>query len=65
MMSDYNYDEFDLPTELVPFEAFPGFVNVGSKAPDFPLEDLDTGETVHMNSLWSKGFAIIEFGSFT
>jgi hypothetical protein len=64
-MPEYNYAKFDLPTELVPFEYFPDFVNVGTGAPSFPLQDLSTGETVEMKNLWSKGYAIIEFGSFT
>lgn len=64
-MAAYNYTEFDLPTELVPFESFPNYINVGTRGPNFPLQDLHTGEMVEMKNLWSKGFAVIEFGSFT
>jgi hypothetical protein len=64
-MVEYNYSEFDLPTEMVPFEVFPGLVNVGTKAPGFPLEDLVTTKVIEMKELWSTGFAVIEFGSFT
>ena len=64
-MTDYNYSEFDLPAELKPFESFSSVVNVGTKAPSFPLDNLDSGEVVEMKSLWSKGFTVIEFGSFT
>jgi len=64
-MPDYNYAQFDLPTELVPFESFADFVNVGTRAPNFPLRGLSTDETVEMKNLWAKGYAVIEFGSFT
>jgi hypothetical protein len=35
------------------------------RAPSFPLEDLDTGNTVEMKELWKTGVTVIEFGSFT
>jgi hypothetical protein len=65
LMSDYNYPVFDLPAEMKPFELFSDAPNAGQKAPSYPLEDLETGETVEMRSLWKKSFVIVEFGSFT
>ena len=61
---DYNYDTFvPDPEELVNF-ALHGPRATG-RAPSFPLEDLETGETVQMEELWADGVAIMEFGSFT
>ena len=64
-MSKYNYDVFNMPAELPHFEGFVGHLHVGERAPDFPLEDLDSGATVRLKDLWSKGLVIAEFGSFT
>ena len=64
-MSAYNYDVFDMPAERPNFEGFVGALHVGERAPDFPLEDLESGETVRLKDLWSKGLVIAEFGSFT
>lgn len=64
-MSDYNYETFDLTLEEPAFEAFRQLLHVGERAPSFPLEDLRTGETVEMSSLWKGRTAVIEFGSFT
>jgi hypothetical protein len=63
---DYNYSVFDIRVEQAPLEAFPDTSpHVGRVAPDFPLEDLETGEIVRMKSLWAKGPVVIEFGSYT
>ncbi len=62
---DYNYQVFDLTTELKPFEVFSKDLHVGEKALSFPLEDLSTGNRIDMKELWKKGPVIIEFGSFT
>lgn len=64
-MSEYNYAIFDMVAERPHQTAFPGFLHVGERAPDFPLEDLDTGETVRLKDLWSEGLVVAEFGSFT
>ena len=64
-MADYNYSVFDLPTEMKPFGEFPKQLGVGERAPDFPLEDLDSAQEVRMKSLWARRPAVIEFGSFT
>jgi len=62
---DYNYSVFDIRMEMV-LNAFPDTSpHVGRVAPDFPLEDLETGEIVRMKSLWAKGPVVIEFGSYT
>jgi hypothetical protein len=65
-MEDYNYDVFELAREEPAFAAFQATLPVGSRAQSFPLEDLATGETVEMRSLWRGAqIAILEFGSFT
>lgn len=64
-MSEYNYAIFDMASERPNQTGFPGILHVGERAPDFPLEDLDSGETVRLKDLWSKGLVIAEFGSFT
>ncbi len=64
-MTDYNYADFSLKREMPPFDEFRDRLHAGERAPDFPLEDLASGETVQLRNLWKKGPAIIEFGSFT
>lgn len=64
-MAEYNYSTFDIKTEMDPFGNFQNMLHVGGRAPDFPLEDLASGETVQMKDLWAKGPVVIEFGSFT
>ncbi len=61
---DYNYVNWvPDPSEFVRFanEA----PKATSRAPSFPLEDLETGGTIQMKELWKGGIALIEFGSFT
>lgn len=63
---EYNYATFDMDREAPVIEAFVDVtVRPGTRAPSFPLEDLDSGEPVEMRELWRDGLAIIEFGSFT
>jgi len=64
-MSEYNYSVFDMAAERPNQMNFPANLHVGQRAPNFALEDLDTGETVHLKDYWSKGVVIAEFGSFT
>ena len=64
-MSDYNYAVFDMAKEQQPFLDFSNRLHAGERAPDFPLEDLETGAEVTLSSLWNRGLAVIEFGSFT
>jgi len=64
-MDDYNYSVFDMKRESPYFLAFRDQLHVGERAPDYPLEDLATGETVTMKSLSKDGPAVLEFGSFT
>ncbi len=64
-MREYNYDVFDMQAERPHFEGFVDTLHVGERAPDFPLEDLESGATVRLKDLWSKGLVIAEFGSFT
>jgi len=67
MRSDeYNYSVFALSREQPVIDAFAQLpVHCGSRAPSFPLEDLDGGGIVEMKELWSDGWVIVEFGSFT
>ena len=64
-MSDYNYSEFDMMAERPNFDRFPANLHVGERAPDFALEDLDSGEAVNLKDVWSEGVTVVEFGSFT
>jgi hypothetical protein len=61
---DYNYSTFTLHTGA--FEAFADNAPKATmRAPSFPVEDLSTGESIEMGSLWEDGIALLEFGSFT
>ena len=68
-MSDpaYNYTHFDGAAERGKFLDFAREAPlVTGRAPDFPLEDLESGETVNLSDLWRRGdTVIVEFGSFT
>jgi hypothetical protein len=64
-MSEYNYVHFDMVAERPKFAGFADILHVGERAPDFALEDLDTGEPVRLQDLWSEGLVVAEFGSFT
>jgi hypothetical protein len=62
----YNYAVFNLQAELRKFDEFENLaLHAGRRAPDFAVEELETGQTVHLKDLWSGGLLIIEFGSFT
>ncbi len=64
-MAEYNYPEFVMEQEMLPFENFSSVQNAGSRALSFALQALDTGVEIEMRQLWARGFAVIEFGSFT
>lgn len=64
-VKEYNYTEFVLSEELKPFAEFGSAPNAGAQAPDFPLENLETGETINTGDLWKRELVIMEFGSFT
>ena len=62
----YNYATFNMQTEMGVFTEFQDLpLHAGKQAPDFPLEDLDSGQIVPLKDLWSAGFVLIEFGSYT
>jgi len=62
----YNYSVFNLQAELGKFEEFENLpLHAGRRAPDSPVEDLETAETVQLKDLWSNGLLIVEFGSYT
>jgi hypothetical protein len=61
---DYNYSVWGHGRES--FEKFATDApQVTSRAPSFPVESLEIGETVEMKELWRKGVTIVEFGSFS
>ena len=63
---EYNYSVFVMDREMPVIEAFGEVpIPLGSRAPSFSLEDLDTGATVEMSELWRDNIVLIEFGSFT
>ena len=63
---EYTYAVFNLKAEISRFTEFQSdALHAGREAPDFPLEDLGTGQTVRMKELWSDGLVVFEFGSFT
>jgi hypothetical protein len=63
---NYNYAFFNLDAERDKFTEFQVHpFHAGRNATDLPLEDLATGQTVHLKDLWSDGLVIIEFGSYT
>lgn len=65
-MDDYNYKAF-APTDVETgkFARFFEAPNAGTVAPDFALEALATGETVHLKELWKSDAVVMEFGSYS
>jgi hypothetical protein len=64
--TEYNYATFNLRNEMGKFSEFQTLaLHTGSRAPDFPLEDLETGQSVSLKDLWGNRSLIIEFGSYT
>lgn len=62
----YNYSVFNLQAELGRFDEFENLaLHAGRRAPDFPVEDLETAEIVNLKDLWGNGLLIVEFGSYT
>ena len=64
-MAAYNYENFPLDMEMADFEAFPGVLQVGERAPGGELLDAATGEPVKLSRYWRSGPCVIEFGSIT
>ena len=64
LLTRYNYAEFTKETAL-PWLRFDESPPVGAPAPDFPLWDLDGGET-RLSEIWlAHAYTVVEFGSFT
>jgi hypothetical protein len=60
----YNYDSF-VAENFEPLMRFHLSPPLGQPAPDFPLLDLDGGET-RLSAVWSRhDYTVLEFGSFT
>jgi hypothetical protein len=64
-VDSYNYSVFDMAATDPWFADFSNRLHVGERAPSFAVEELASGESVAMKSLWKDGPVIIEFGSFT
>ena len=64
-VNDHNYAVFDMKSEMPNFQGFPANLHAGERAPDFPLEDKETGQMININDLWADGPVVMEFGSFT
>ena len=63
-LSRYNYDSF-VPENFSLWMRFDSSPPLGEQAPDFPLWDLDGGET-RLSEVWSRHtYTVVEFGSFT
>ena len=61
-METYNYTNFSTSSD---FAGFRTIAPAGSSAPDFTATMLDTGEQVHLSSLWEEQDLLIEFGSYS
>lgn len=60
----YNYGEF-VPEKFGQWLNFSASPPLGQVAPDFPLWDLDGGET-SLSAIWTPhAYTVVEFGSFT
>jgi hypothetical protein len=56
---------FLFPFETMWTNARRGQLNVGSTAPDFAVEALDTKTPIQLASLWSSRPVVLVFGSYT
>ena len=64
LISRYNYDSF-MPENFEPWMNFDKSPTLGAPAPDFPLWNLEGGET-QLSEIWSSNqYTVVEFGSFT
>ena len=61
----YNFAEFTAGGSGASAEFIQNSPKATSRAPAFPLEDLDSGEIIAMQDLWKTETLIMEFGSFT
>ncbi len=64
LIARYNYDAF-VPEKFEPWMNFAASPPLGRAAPDFPLWDLEGGET-YLSTIWAQHlYTVVEFGSFT
>lgn len=61
-IEDYNYAVFVGSEQYM---AFRSLLPVGSSAPDFQAQMLETGSPVRLSDYWKRGDVLIEFGSLT
>ncbi len=64
MSDEYNYANFK-EVDAALFAAFPGFLRVGSPAPDEEVIRLDDEMRVRLSEYWRSSPLVIEFGSVT
>jgi hypothetical protein len=61
----YNYDEFT-PEKFDPWMGFDSSPELGEKAPDYTLWELENRSETSLSEIWSQhNFTVVEFGSFT
>ena len=61
----YNYDEFT-PEKFDPWMRFDSSPELGEKAHDYPLWELENRSETSLSEIWSQhSFTVVEFGSFT
>ena len=64
LLTRYNYDAF-VPEKFTPWMNFAASPTLGQSAPDFPLWELEHGETC-LSAIWAQHlYTVVEFGSFT
>lgn len=63
-ITNYHYDEF-VPSKFEPLMRFDSSPPLGTRAPDFPLWNLD-GSKKLLSEIWKESvYTVVEFGSFT
>lgn len=64
LLAAYNYDAF-IPEKFEQWLRFEQSPQLGLRAPDFPLWDLD-GKKTNLSEIWAAHkYTVVEFGSFT
>jgi hypothetical protein len=61
----YNYAVFPPDDDVEHFRRFPEILNVGERAPDPDLINLETGEIARLSDYSRRGLTVVEFGSLT
>lgn len=61
-IESYNYGTFAGNEDFLAFRAI---AQVGTRAPDFTVVNVNTGEALPISNLWRGRDVLIEFGSLT